>query len=228
MKSTLQVLMIEDDIDLATSVIEYLGLENIECDYAANGPAGLNLAQDNHYQVILLDINLPGMNGLDICANLRQSGNDTPILMLTARDTVADKLSGFDVGTDDYLIKPFDTDELVARIKALSQRRSAQAKKLHLADLELDLSKKCAKRNGKKLEFSPTEWAILEYLMRASPNIVSRTELEEAVWQGEVPDSNSLKVHLYRLRQKVDKPFKHSLIHTIPNHGLALRENDEK
>lgn len=225
---TLQVLLIEDDLDLATTVIEYLDLEEIECDYAANGQVGLNLVLANRYQVILLDINLPRMNGLEVCEALRRKGIDTPVLMLTARDTMEDKLAGFSAGTDDYLLKPFVMKELVARTRALSNRRSTQSKRLVLADLELDLSRKSVKRAGKTLDLTPIGWAILETLMRESPNVVSRQEMEQAIWQGDPPDSNALKVHLYHLRQKVDKPFDYPLIQTVPNHGFVMRDTNEK
>jgi len=224
----IQVLLVEDDLDLATTVIEYLDLESIDCDYAANGQAGLQLALENSYQVILLDINMPRMSGLNVCEALRKNGIDTPVLMLTARDTIEDKLAGFEAGTDDYLVKPFAMEELVARINALSQRRSGRSKKLTVADLQLDLSQKTVTRGKQNIELSPTSWAILETLMREAPKVVSRKELEQAVWQGDPPDSNALKVHLHRLRQKIDKPFPTPLIQTVPNHGFAIRIENEK
>ena len=219
-----QVLLVEDDLDLATSVIEYLELEDIDCDFAANGQAGLELALANPPQVILLDVNLPRMNGLEVCSALRQQGCDVPVLMLTARDTLEDKIHGFDAGTDDYLVKPFAMAELVLRIRALARRRSAQAKRLSLGDLELNLSEKTACRAGVQLKLSPTGWSIVETLLRRSPEVVTKQELELAVWQGEPPDSNALKVHLFRVRQKVDKPFDYPLIHTVLNHGFAMRD----
>ena len=223
----LQILLVEDDLDLATTVVEYLELEDIGCDYAANGQLGLQLALENHYHVILLDINLPRMDGFEVCQELRQQGIDTPVLMLTARDAVVDKLAGFRAGTDDYLIKPFAMEELLARVGALAKRRSAQAKKLTLGDLVLDLQRKSATRAGQRLELSPISWAILETLMRASPQVVSRKQLEQAVWRDAPPDSNSLKVHLYRLRKKVDKPFSRELIKTVSNHGFVILDDEE-
>ena len=225
---TIQVLLIEDDITLATTISAYLELESIDCDFAANGKVGLELALTNAYQTILLDINLPAMNGLEICEALRQKGIDVPILMLTARDTLEDKLSGFNVGTDDYLVKPFQMKELVARIRSLAHRRSSQAKKLRLADLELDLLQKTVKRGGQVLDLTPTGWIILTTLMHSTPNVVSRDELEHAIWRDDVPDTDLLKVHLYRLRQQVDKPFGRALIRTIPNHGFAIQEDSDQ
>lgn len=221
----IQALLVEDNITLATTVSTYLKLEGISCDFAANGKAGLSLALANSYHAILLDINLPKMNGLQICEALREQGVEVPILMLTARDTLDDKLAGFNAGTDDYLVKPFQMEELAARIRALAHRRSSQAKKLSLADLEIDVQKKMAVRAGKKLDLTPTGWVILVTLMRNAPNVVSRAELEQAVWGDETPDTDLLKVHLYRLRQQVDKPFNVTLIHTIPNHGFVIRSD---
>lgn len=217
-------LLVEDNVQLAKTVVDYLAIVGIECDYVGNGVAGVELASTNSYHTILLDINLPKMNGLEVCEALRNKGVETPILMLTARDTLADKLAGFDAGTDDYLVKPFQMEELMARVKALANRRSSQAKKLAIGELILDLTQKVATREGKALDITPTGWIILETLMRNSPNVVSRSALEYAIWQDDVPDTDLLKVHLYRLRQHVDKPFSSNLIHTIPNHGFVVKQ----
>lgn len=216
-------LLVEDSLSLAKTVVEYLALENIDCDYAANGAAGLQLALRNPYQAILLDVNLPRMNGLEVCEALRRRGLDVPVLMLTARDTLTDKLAGFDAGTDDYLVKPFQMAELAARIKALADRRSAQAKLLRVGDLELDLSTRTATRAGRRLSLTPTGWTVLEVLMRNAPSIVSRTALAQALWGDDQPETDALKVHLYRLRQQVDKPFPFAMIRTLANHGVAIR-----
>ncbi len=225
---TISTLLVEDNLSLAETVITYLAIEDIDCDHAATGSAGLTLALANGYDAILLDINLPRMNGLEVCEALRAQGVDVPVLMLTARDTLEDKLAGFDAGTDDYLVKPFELSELSARVKALSKRKSAQAQRLRVGPLELDLSLKVATREGQPLEVTPTGWKLLELLMRESPNVVSREKMEKAIWSdSEQPESNVLKVHLYRLRQDVDKPFPTKLIHTVAKHGVAIRENDD-
>lgn len=217
-------LLVEDSLSLAKTVVEYLALENIDCDYAPNGAAGLQLALRNPYQAILLDVNLPKLNGLEVCESLRRRGLDVPVLMLTARDTLTDKLAGFDAGTDDYLVKPFQMAELAARIKALAHRRSAQAKLLKVGDLELDLSTRTATRAGLRLGLTPTGWTILEVLMRNAPNVVSRATLEQALWgEDNRPETDALKVHIYRLRQQVDKPFPFAMIRTLANHGVAIR-----
>jgi len=132
----LKLLLVEDDLDLAQTLIQYLELEDMVCDHASNGIAGLNLARAGHYDILLLDINLPRMNGLTLCQTLREQGDDTPVLMLTARDQLDDKLEGFRAGSDDYLVKPFELQELVARIRALSRRRSGEVRRLRCADLE--------------------------------------------------------------------------------------------
>jgi len=170
----LNLLLVEDDLDLATAVVDYLELEDIQCDHAANGLAGLNMITTNDYQAIILDLNLPKMDGLTVCKHMREQGIDTPVLMLTARDSLGDKLVGFDSGADDYLVKPFAMEELIVRMQVLARRRSGQVKRLTLADLELDLQQKQAYRAQQLLKLSPTAWKILETLMRATPNPVSR------------------------------------------------------
>ena len=223
----IQTLLVEDSLSMAETVVAYLALEDIDCDHAASGPAGLRLAQRHAYHAVLLDISLPGMNGLDVCEALRSEGVDVPVLMLTARDTLADKLAGFDAGTDDYLVKPFQLEELAARIRALAHRRSARAKRLAVGDLVLDLSARTATRAGRAMELSPTEWTLLEVLMRHAPAVVGRAALEEALWGGgDLPDSDALKVHLYRLRRKVDRPFASAMIRTVANQGVAIRAPD--
>jgi DNA-binding response OmpR family regulator len=224
MKNTpLQVLLVEDDRDLAASVADYLALEQISVDHAYNGQAGLTLASENPYDVLLLDLMLPRMDGLILCEKLRLLGVDIPVLMLTARDTLDDKVAGFRAGTDDYLVKPFALEELIVRIQALAKRRSGQMRKLQVADLTLELDTRIAVRAGQALKLTPSGWTLLETLMRASPAVVTRQQLEQALWHDESPDTNSLKVHLYHLRQQVDKPFKQALIHTLPGQGFVIR-----
>lgn len=223
-----KLLLVEDDVDLANGIIELLELEDIECDYASGGQTGLNLALNNHYDIIVLDLNLPQLNGISVCSKIREQGNDVPILMLTAKDTLDDKLAGFESGTDDYLVKPFDALELLARAKALANRRSNQIKKLTLADFTMDLSTKIATRGDKHIQLGTIGWKIIETLLRASPNVVSRTQLEDAIWRDDTPESGALKVHISRLRSKIDKPFDLPLIQTIPNHGFAMRVENDK
>jgi DNA-binding response OmpR family regulator len=218
----LKVLLIEDDLDLAETVIDFLELESIACDFMSNGVAGLQQAEQNSYDVILLDLNLPRMDGLHLCGRLRSSGDDTPILMLTARDQLDDKLAGFDSGTDDYMVKPFALQELVARVQALAGRRSGQARLLRCADLEMNLTQGTVTRAGREITLSPTGWRLLETLLRASPEVVSRKKLIESVWGEDPPDSNSLKVHLFRLRKAINTP--RPILHTVAGQGFAIRE----
>ena len=209
-------------------MISYFNLEGIDCDHASTGPHGLELALSNYYEAILLDINLPRMSGLEICEALRHQGVDVPVLMLTARDTLEDKLAGFNAGTDDYVVKPFELSELTARVKALAQRRSSRSQKLKVGPLVLDLSLRVATRENRQISLTPTGWKLLELLMRESPNVVSREKMVNTIWSGvDYPNSNSLKVHLYRLREQVDKPFSEKLLHTIANHGVVIRESND-
>tara|TARA_B100002019_G_scaffold52672_1_gene44868 strand:+ start:414 stop:1094 length:681 start_codon:yes stop_codon:yes gene_type:complete len=221
---TFNTLLVEDNVSLAQTVIAYFDLEGINCDYASNGSQGLELALLNDYQVILLDINLPRINGLEVCEMIRKQGVDIPVMMLTARDSLEDKLAGFDAGTDDYLVKPFELSELVARVKALFKRRSLHSMKLEVGPLVMDLSLKTVCREGQKLKLTPTCWKLLEILMRESPNLVSREKMQNTIWnEPDLPESDVLKVHLYKLRQQVDKPFSIKLIQTVSSHGVAIR-----
>ena len=218
----IHLLLVEDNLDLATTVIEYLEISGIVCDHVSNGQTGLNLALNQHYDVILLDIMLPRLDGQQLCERLRRQGIQTPVLMLTSLDALSDKLASFAAGADDYLVKPFELAELVARIRALSLRRSGQASRLQVDDLVMDLTTRKVSRAGQVLHLSPICWTLLENLMRASPQPVSRERLEAKVWGDEPPDSNTLKVHMHRLRKAVDKPFGRPLIHTLAGVGIQV------
>ncbi|GAB6147282.1 response regulator transcription factor [Desulfocicer niacini] len=224
----LPILLIEDNFDLAETVIDYLAIESIECDYASNGIAGLHLLKENRYDVVLLDLNLPRLDGLSVCEQLRTDGNDTPVLMLTARDQLDHKLAGFEAGTDDYLVKPFELKEVVARIKTLAGRRSGQIKRLCCADLEMSMKERIVTRSGRAIKLSPIGWQLLEILLRASPEIVSRQKLVTSVWGDNPPDSNSLKVHIHHLRKAIDDNSSVPLLHTVSGHGFVLRKVSEK
>jgi DNA-binding response OmpR family regulator len=167
------------------------------------------------------------MSGLEVAQRIRAKGIDVPILMLTARDTLDDKLTGFAKGADDYLVKPFAMEELIVRTQVLAKRRSGQVTKLVVEDLVLDLQVKTAQRGGEAIKLSPTGFKILECLMRESPNPVSRDSLMQNVWGDEQPDSNSLKVHMFNLRKAVDRNEINKLIHTIKGVGFALRPGVE-
>lgn len=222
----LNVLLVEDDFDLAETVVDYLAIESISCDYASNGVAGQKLLENNAYDVVLLDLNLPRLDGLTLCQRLRSDGDDTPVLMLTARGRLDDKVAGFQAGTDDYLVKPFELRELVVRIHALSRRRSGQVQLLCCADLKMNLKEDTVTRAGQAIKLSPTARQILETLLRVSPETVSKQKLIDAVWGDEPPDSNSLKVHLHHLRKALDDGFDRPLIHTIPGRGFAVKARE--
>ncbi|MBK1674927.1 two-component system response regulator [Ectothiorhodospira shaposhnikovii] len=224
----LDILLVEDDYDLATTLVQYLELEEIRCDHASNGVQGLQLLTDHDYDALLLDLNLPRLDGLTLCRKLRDIGHDIPILMLTARDQLQDKLDGFRSGTDDFLTKPFELDELVVRVRALTRRRSGQARILLYGELQMDLNKREASRAGRILKLSPTGWKLLEMLLREAPAAVPRQKLEATVWGDSLPDSNTLKVHIHHVRKAVDAGFLFPLIQTVPGFGFALRNNDDQ
>ena len=218
------VLLVEDDMDLAVTIVDYLKLENISCDHFSNAVAALQAMQKVDYQCIILDWQLPRMSGIDFTTRLREQGEDIPILMLTAKDRLDDKLLGFNAGVDDYLVKPFALAEMLARIKTLSKRRSGEAKLLKLADIEMDCNLKRVTRAGQPLKLSPTGFQLLELLLRASPEAVSRKNIIQSVWGEESPDSDSLKVLMHRLRKQVDGERETPIIHTIQGYGFAIRE----
>jgi len=211
-------------MDIAGTISDYLTIEGIECDHAFDGETGFQRALTGEYDVILLDIMLPFRDGISICNALRNEGIDTPVLMLTARDTLADKLEGFSAGADDYLVKPFALEELLMRTRVLSRRRSGEIRRFSLGDLIVDFENRHVTRSGKAISLSPTSWTILEVLAQNSPHVVTRSRLSMALWQGDPPDTNALKTHLYKLRMRIDKPFDQSLIHTVAGQGVALRE----
>ena len=226
----LQLLLVEDDIDLATAVIDYFELENIHCEHASNGLSGFNLIKANHYDVVILDLNMPKMNGLEVCEKLRDLGIDVPILMLTAKDTLDDKLIGFSKGADDYLIKPFAMEELIVRVQVLSRRRSGEVTTLKVYDLELNTKQKTISKKAMPLKLSPISFKILETLMRSYPDPVSRENLMQHVWGDEQPDSNSLKVHMFNLRKSIESNnngIKEKLIHTIVGYGFVLKDESQ-
>lgn len=224
------ILLVEDNQDIAEMVFAYFENRGYTVDYAADGVAGLHLAVTQDFDAIILDLMLPGLDGLELCNKLRQeSRRATPLLMLTARDTLEDKVAGLEVGADDYLIKPFEMRELEARVKALIRRRrgNVSPESLKVGDLELDTGTLQVTRAGKDIQLSPIGMKILTILMRASPRVVSRREVEREVWGDILPDSDTLRSHLYNLRKQVDKPFDKPLIHTVQGAGFRIADTDE-
>ncbi|MCY7297186.1 response regulator transcription factor [Alteromonas sp. a30] len=220
----LTVLLVEDDRDLAETVIQFLGIHNIDCDYASNGQYGVNLLQKNNYDVLLLDINLPRVDGITLCQQARDNGNNTPVLMLTARDQLKDKIAGFNSGADDFLVKPFALQELLLRIQALSRRRNGHAKVLKHGVLSMNINMREITLGEEQIHVSPIGWKLLEVLLRHAPEAVARERLQSAVWGDEIPDSNSLKVHIHKLRKALNVEGEAPLLHTIPGYGFAIQE----
>jgi DNA-binding response OmpR family regulator len=223
------ILLIEDNRGIAEMVGEFLERRGFSVDYASDGVTGLHLAVSNSYDVIVLDLMLPGMDGLEVCRKLRHDAKRaTPVLMLTARDTLDDKLVGLDAGADDYLVKPFEIRELEARVRALIRRdrRQVSTEVLRVADLVLDTATLRATRAGRDLLLSPIGIRLLTILMRESPRVVSRRDIEREVWGDLLPDSDTLRSHLYNLRKVIDKPFDKPLLHTIHSAGYRLTDLD--
>lgn len=219
------VLLIEDHRLLAETIMDYLNSEAIEVDYAATGLHGLQLATQQAYDALILDINLPDLDGFSVCQRLRQQyGLDLPILMLTARDQLQDRLQGFAQGADDYLVKPFANQELVARLQALVKRNRGQVvnKRLSLGDLTVDTGTQQVWRAGQEVIVSPTSFKILRILMRESPAIVSREALQHEVWGSDIPDTDALRSHLYNLRKALNQPDQSELIQTVKGVGFKL------
>jgi len=224
------VLLIEDHADIAEMVGAYLESRDYIIDYAADGITGLHLAVSNQYDAIILDLMLPGMDGLDVCQKIRDDAkSDVPIIMLTARDTLDDKITGLDKGADDYLIKPFAIQELEARVRSLIRRYSGDIKKeiLTVGELSIDTSTLKVQRGDKELAITPIGLKILSVLMRASPAVVSRRELERQVWGDILPDSDTLRSHLYNLRKVVDKPFENKILLTVQGNGFKIIDSNE-
>ena len=224
----MKILVVEDDERISDAVVEYLGELHYAVEAAYDGQSAWDLLEAFPYDLILLDVMLPIMDGLTLCQKLRAKGFETPILMLTARDTIGDKVVGLDAGADDYLVKPFEMPELAVRVEALIRRDKGDVSDTvyKIADLELDTERMVAIRAGKRLTLSPRSFEILRVLMRRAPAVVSRRELEKELWGDEVPDSDALRSHLYNLRRIVDKPFDRPLIETLPGQGFRIVDTD--
>ena len=220
-----KILIIEDNPDIVANIYAFFEPKGFELDNAHNGISGLALASSNRYDVILLDVMRPGMEGTKLCQTLREKWQDkTPILMLTARDTISDKVAGFDSGADDYLVKPFSLVELEAHIRALIRRHQEEyfAQTLSVASLTMNIATHSVSREGQVLKLTPTGFKILQALMSASPRVVSKAELEERVWGDDIPSSDALRTHLHSVRQQLDKPFASPMLMTLPGVGYQL------
>ena len=221
------ILLVEDNRSLSEMVGEYLESRGFGVDYAGDGADGLRLATENSYDVVVLDLMLPRMDGIEVCKRLRgESKKATPVLMLTARDTLADKVTGLDAGADDYLVKPFAIQELEARVRALIRRdrRQVSAEVLKIADLVLDTASLRVTRGGSELQLSPIGLRLLTILMRESPRVVTRRDIEREIWGDSLPDSDTLRSHLYNLRKAIDRPFEKQLLHTVQTAGYRIAD----
>jgi DNA-binding response OmpR family regulator len=226
----MRILVIEDHRDIAENIGDYLGPKGHEIDYAGDGVTGLHLAVANDYDVIVLDLTLPALDGLEVCRKLRQDAKkDTPVLMLTARDQIENKVDGFRAGADDYLVKPFALKELEIRLDALRRRSTASVapRVLKVADLEFDPDTQVVKRGGKRLDLNPSLRTLLGVLMTNTHRVVRRDELEAALWGDDRPDADVLRAHIYALRALIDKPFERKLLRTIHGTGYRLTDSDE-
>lgn len=221
----MQILVIEDNPDILANLYGFLEPLGYEIDSARNGAAGLAIAAQSRFDAIVLDVMLPGIDGLEVCRTLRRNfRRDTPILMLTARDTLGDKVLGFEAGADDYLVKPFSLVELDVRLKALARRATGRhvVRKLTFADVCFDPTTMRTTRAGTEVRLTPTGYRLLEALLRAAPRVVSRAELEQEVWGDSPPDSDSLRTHIHALRLALDKPFARQLLRTLPGIGYCF------
>lgn len=219
----MHLLLIEDNPDLAANICEYLEARGHVMDTAGDGITGLHLAVVHHYDAIILDIALPGLDGLSLCQKLRhEARKPVPVLMLTARDTLKDKVGGFEAGADDYLVKPFELLELELRLKALTRRgTTGVANRLQVADLSLDLDTLEVRRGDVAITLTPLAHKLLVLLLRTSPRVVPRREIEMALWGDEPPDSDALRTHVHALRAAIDRPHTRKLLHTV--HGVGYR-----
>lgn len=223
------ILIVEDEEKVATFIKKGLQTQNFIGDIAGTGRDALNLLNKNSYDLVILDIGLPDMSGIEICKIIRETNSKIPILMLTALGSVSDKLSGYEVGTDDYLLKPFDFLELLVRIKALLKRSleptSAEVESMiQVADLQLDLIEKVARRNNRVISLTAKEFNLLEYLMRNKGRVVSKIDIAEKVWDINFDTgTNFIEVYVNYLRKKIDKESSNKLIHTIVGMGYMLK-----
>lgn len=223
----LKLLIVEDHHAMAANIGQYMEELGHDTDFAYSGTQGLALALENFYDVIILDLMLPGMDGLQVCQQFRQqSERYTAIIMLTARDTLADKLSGFEHGADDYLTKPFALEELHMRCLSLAKRQSPQQHNVvFVGDLRIDREQHTAFRKDQQLVLSSMGFTILHILAEAYPRVVSRSELSQRLWGDEPTESDALRSHIYQLRKVVDKPFDAPLLKTVHGVGFTLEAN---
>lgn len=225
-ETPIRVLIVEDNRDICANIAAYLEKHPYILDFAYDGISAMRLAVTNPFDVIVLDLMLPGMDGLHFCKKLRAEANiDKPVLMLTARDTLDDKLKGFAAGADDYLVKPFALQELHARLQALYKRSHGKTDNLlTVGELTFNKSTLQVYRAGRRVDLHPAGMKLLQRLMEEAPAVVDRDALETLLWADEVPDGDALRSHMYKLRQAIDRPFDSPLIHTVHRIGYRISE----
>jgi len=225
--AAIRALIVEDNRDICANIAAYLEKLGYVLDFAHDGVTAMNLALANPFDVIVLDLMIPRMDGITFCQRLRADAQiETPVLMLTARDTLDDRLKGFDAGADDYLVKPFALQELHVRLRALYKRSRRNGDNLlAVADLTLNRSTLQVHRAGRRVEINPAGMKLLRRLMEESPSVVDRDELETLLWADERPDGDALRSHMYKLRQAIDRPFDRPLIHTVHRIGYRIAED---
>lgn len=225
----MEILVVEDEAKVAQALSEGLEREHYTVTVAATGEEGFFLLSSRQFDLVILDVMLPGRDGVEVLRTLRSQGRDTPVLLLTARDSIEDRVDGLDAGADDYLVKPFAFPELLARVRALLRRgRSDQVLRLKAGDLELDLMTRRVTRAGRVLELSGREFELLEYLLRHGDRVVSREMLAQDVWKETARTSsmdNLIDVYMTRLRKKVDHGFSQPMLHTVRGLGFVLGES---
>lgn len=223
-----KILLIEDEVKTAISLQKGLQEFQYEVDIAVNGEEGFRMARTQSYQLLITDVMMPSMNGIELCLQLRQAGVTSPILMLTALGTIDDKVIGFESGADDYLVKPFEFRELLLRVKSLLKRVpsvTTQQDILQFADMKLDLASKSVLRENQTIELTAREFALMEYFLRNPERVISKIEIAEKVWDINFDTgTNVIEVYVNYLRNKVDKNFKSKLIHTAHGMGYILKE----
>ena len=222
----MKVLLVEDDRATSRFIARGLAEAGHAADNAYDGQTGLTMALAQDYDALIVDRMLPSMSGLDLIAALRTRGTETPILILTALDAVEDRVAGLEAGGDDYLVKPFAIQELEARVRALirRERRQVSPEVLKVGDLVMDTATLRVTRAGQELTLSPIGLKLLNILMRDSPRVVSRRDIEREIWGDALPDSDTLRSHLYNLRKTIDKPFDKQLLHTVQSAGYRIAD----
>lgn len=223
----MNILLIEDNRDLATNMFDYFEAHGHTMDLAGDGISGLHFAAINNYDVIVLDVMLPGMDGLILCRKLREAGKHTPVLMLTARDSLEDKIAGLEAGADDYVVKPFSLREVEARLMALVRRSQSREGLtiLKVGNLVFNTGTLKVSRGERMIELPPIPLRLLEILMRNAPKVMPRDEVERAIWGDSPPDSDALRAHLHIMRNAVDRAGDKPLIKTL--RGIGYQISDE-